>query len=147
MYGRRGGTKPGGNVPSGLSKGTISCTRGYPNVMRPSLYKFIRYGLTNKLFKNSYVMLLIMRELFCLNALWKVKSSHENKKFLMKRKLFIKDKRFFEVLLCYKDKVSNESTSLCLKVIRYLFLWNVKFYNHESYSILWEEVYKEKFSY
>ena len=65
----------------------------------------------------------------------------------MKRKLFIKDKRFFEVLLCYKDKVSNENISLCLKVIRYLFLWNVKFYNHESYSILWEEVYKEKFSY
>ena len=52
-----------------------------------------------------------------------------------------------EVLLCYKDKVSDESTSLCLKVIRYLFLWNVKFYYHESYSILWEEVYKEKFSY
>ena len=52
-----------------------------------------------------------------------------------------------EVLLCYKDKVSDESTSLCLKVIRYLFLWNVKFYDHESYSILWEEVYKEKFSY
>ena len=52
-----------------------------------------------------------------------------------------------EVLLCYKDKVSEESTSLCLKVIRYLFLWNVKFYDHESYSILWEEVYKEKFSY
>ena len=102
---------------------------------------------TNQYVMNSYVMLLIMRELFCLNALWKVKSSHENKKFMMKRKLFIKDKRFFEVLLCYKDKVSNESTSLCLKVIRYLFLWNVKFYNHESYSILWEEVYKEKFSY
>ena len=52
-----------------------------------------------------------------------------------------------EVLLCYKDKVSNESTSLCLKVIRYLFLWNVKFYDHESYSILLEEIYKEKFSY
>ena len=52
-----------------------------------------------------------------------------------------------KVLLCYKDKISDESTSLCLKVIRYLFLWNVKFYDHESYSILWEEVYKEKFSY
>ena len=26
-------------------------------------------------------------------------------------------------------------------------LWNVKFYDHESYNILWEEVYKEKFSY
>ena len=82
---------------------------------------------TNQYVMNSYVMLLIMRELFCLNALWKVKSSHENKKFLMKRKLFIKDKRFFEVLLCYKDKVSNESTSLCLKVIRYLFLWTLSF--------------------
>ena len=27
-----------------------------------------------------------------------------------------------EVLLYFKDKVSDESTSLCLKVIRYLFL-------------------------
>ena len=52
-----------------------------------------------------------------------------------------------EVLLYYKDKSSDESTSLCLKVIRYLFLWNVKFYDHERYSILWEEVYKEKFFY
>ena len=24
-------------------------------------------------------------------------------------------------------------------------LWNIKFYDHESYNILWEEVYKEKF--
>ena len=26
-------------------------------------------------------------------------------------------------------------------------LWNVKFYDHESYNSLWEEGYKEKFSY
>ena len=52
-----------------------------------------------------------------------------------------------EVLLYYKDTASDESTNLRLKVIRYLFLWNVKFYDLESYSILWEEVYKEKFSY
>ena len=52
-----------------------------------------------------------------------------------------------EVLLYYNDQTSDENTSLRLKVIRYLFLWNVKFYYHESYSILWEEVYKEKFSY
>ena len=55
--------------------------------------------------------------------------------------------KIYGVLLYYKDKASNESTSLCLKVIRYLFLWNVKFYDHERYSILWEEVYKEKCSY
>ena len=80
---------------------------------------------------------------------------YEKLKALMKRNLWWKEKLFFKgksfwssiVLLCYKDKVSDESTSLCLKVIKYLFLWNVKFYDHESYSILWEEVYKEKFSY
>ena len=60
----------------------------------------------------------------------------------------IKDKESDEnVLLFYKDKASDESISLCLKVIRYLFLWNVKFYDYKSYNILWEEVYKEKFSY
>ena len=26
-------------------------------------------------------------------------------------------------------------------------LWNVKFYDYESFNILWEEVYKEKSSY
>ena len=26
-------------------------------------------------------------------------------------------------------------------------LWNIKFYDYESYNILWEEAYKEKFSY
>ena len=26
-------------------------------------------------------------------------------------------------------------------------LWNVKFYDLECYNILWEKVYKEKFSY
>ena len=62
--------------------------------------------------------------------------------------LCFKDKEFDEnVLVFSKDKAVDESTSLCLKVIRYLFLWNVKFYDYESYSILWEEVYKGKFSY
>ena len=50
-------------------------------------------------------------------------------------------------MLRFKDKASNESTSLCLKVIEYLFLWNVKFYDNESYNILREEVYEEKFCY
>ena len=27
------------------------------------------------------------------------------------------------------------------------YLWNVMLYDYESYNILWEEVYKEKFSY
>ena len=48
-------------------------------------------------------------------------------------------------MLRFKDKASNESTSLCLKVIKYMFLWNVKFYDNESYNILREEVYEEKF--
>ena len=58
-------------------------------------------------------MLLIMREWFCLYALWKVKSSHE-KNFMMKKKKNCSLKiRVSEVLLCYKDKTSDESTSLC----------------------------------
>ena len=62
--------------------------------------------------------------------------------------LCFKDKEFDEnVLVFSKDKVVDESTSLCLKVIRYLFLWNVKFYDYESYNILREEVYEEKFFY
>ena len=100
---------------------------------------------------NSYVLLLIMRELFCLNALWKVKA-------LMKRSFWWKEVfdekkscslkiKISKVLLCFKGKASDESTSLCLKVIRYLFLWNVKFYDYESYNILREEVYEEKFCY
>ena len=39
---------------------------------------------TNQYIMNSYIMLLIMREWFCLNALWKVKNYHEKKKFMMK---------------------------------------------------------------
>ena len=75
-----------------------------------------------------------------LKALMKIRS------FWWKESCSLKIK-VYEVLLCYKDKVSDESTNLHLKVIRYLFLWNVKFYDHERYNILWEEVYKEKFSY
>ena len=145
MYGWWGGTKPGGDVPLGLPKGTISYTWGHPNVMRPSLYRLIRYGLTNKLFMNSY-MLLIMREWFCLNASWKVKSSHE-KKFLIKKKSCSLKIKVSEVLLYYKDTTFDESTNLRLKFIIYLFLWNVKFYDHKRYSILWKEVHKENFSY
>ena len=71
---------------------------------------------------------------------WQEEVSNEKKSCSLKIKVS-------EVLLCYKSKVSDKSTSLCLKVIRYLFLWNVKFYDHERYSILWKEVYKENFSY
>ena len=86
------------------------------------MYKLIRYELTNMLFMNNYIILLIMREWFCLNALWKVKKSHEKLKNLMKiwkeevsvenRSCSLKIK-VFEVLLRFKDKVSDESTSLC----------------------------------
>ena len=70
----------------------------------------------------------------------------EIKSFWWKERCSLKIK-VSEVLLCYKDKLSDENTSLCLKVIRYLFLWNVKFYDYESYNILREEVYEEKFCY
>ena len=75
-----------------------------------------------------------------LKALMKIRS------FWWKESCSLKIK-FSEVLLYYDDKASDENTSLRLEIIRYLFLWNVKFYDHERYSILWKEVYKEKFSY
>ena len=68
---------------------------------------------------NSYIMLLIMREWFYLNALWKIESSYEKKSCSFKIKiskvlLCFKDKESDEnVLVFYKDKVSDESTSLC----------------------------------
>ena len=71
---------------------------------------------------------------------WQEEVSNEKKSCSLKIKVS-------EVLLYYKDTASDESTNLRLKVIRYLFLWNVKFYDHERYRILWEEVYTEKFSY
>ena len=62
--------------------------------------------------------------------------------------LCFKDKEYDEKVLVFcKDKAADESTSLCLKVIRYQFLWNVKFYDYESYNILWEKVYEETFCY
>ena len=78
---------------------------------------------------------------------------YEKLKALMKRRSFCWNEscslkiKVSEVLLYYKGKASDESTSLCLKIIRYLFLWNVKFYDNESYNILREEVYEEKFCY
>ena len=70
---------------------------------------------------NSYIMLLIMREWVCLNALRKVKSSHEKKSCSLKIKvsevlLCFKDKKSDEkVLVFYKNIASDESTSLCWK--------------------------------
>ena len=65
-----------------------------------------------------------------------------------------------EVLLCFKDKESDEKVlvfwkdKVLMKVqVRFkklsdiCSLWNVKFYDYESYDILREEDYKEKFSY
>ena len=68
---------------------------------------------------NNYIMLLIMREWFCLNVLWKVKNSQEKRNCSLKIRVFkvllcFKDKEYDEnVLLFCKDKASDESTSLC----------------------------------
>ena len=71
----------------------------------PNKYKFIRYGLTNKLFINSYIMLLIMREWFCLNAFWKVKRSLWWKEVYDKKKSCFLKIRVFEVLYALKIKL------------------------------------------
>ena len=84
---------------------------------------------------------------------WKEQVFDEKKSCSLKIKvsevlLCFKDKESDEKVLVFgKDKVYDESTSLCLKVIKYLFLWNVKFYDNKSYNILQEEVYEEKFCY
>ena len=58
-------------------------------------------------------MLLIMREWFFLNALWKVQNSHEWKEVYDEKKSCSLKIRGSEVLLRFKDKTSDESTSLC----------------------------------
>ena len=57
---------------------------------------------------NNYIMLLIMGEWFCLNALWKFESSHEKKSYSLKIKIS-------EVLLCFKDKESDENVPVFYK--------------------------------
>ena len=70
-------------------------------------------------------MLLIMRELFYLNSLWKVKALMKEEVFDEKKRCSLKIK-VSKVLLCFKDKESDEkmlvfgkekvydeSTSLC----------------------------------
>ena len=61
---------------------------------------------------NSYIMLLIMREWFYLNALWKVKNSHEWEVYDEKKSYSLKI-RVSQVLLRFKDRAFDESTSLC----------------------------------
>ena len=51
---------------------------------------------------------MILFKWFCLNALWKVKSSHE-KKFMRKRKSCSLKIKISKVLLCFKDKESDEN--------------------------------------
>ena len=55
---------------------------------------------------NSYIILLIMREWCCLNALWKVKSSHE--KVSDEKKSCSLKIKVSEVLLYFKDKKFDE---------------------------------------
>ena len=58
-----------------------------------------------------------------------------------------KDKESDEkVLVFYKDKLLMKVQVYVKKLSDIYSLWNVKLYDHESYNILWEEVYKEKFS-
>ena len=51
---------------------------------------------------------MILFKWFCLNALWKVKNSHE-KKFMRKRKSCSLKIKISKVLLCFKDKESDEN--------------------------------------
>ena len=67
------------------------------------MYKLIRYELTNMLFMNNYIILLIMTEWFYLNALWKVKGLMKRRSFWWKEKLFFKDKCFWS--FCYSLKI------------------------------------------
>ena len=61
---------------------------------------------------NNYIMLLIMKEWFYLNALWKVKKISWKEVYDEKKSCYLKI-RVSEVLLHFKDKASDESTNLC----------------------------------
>ena len=59
-----------------------------------------------------------------------------------------KDKESDEkVLVFYKKKFFDENKSYVKKLLHICSLWNVKFYDSESYNILWEKVYEGKFCY
>ena len=103
---------------------------------------------TNQYVMNNYIMLLIMREWFCLDALWKVKNSHE-KTFMMKRKSVLYRWKFLK--FCCTLKIKNLIKMFrCSVKIKFLMkvqvyvkklsaifsLWNIKFDNYESYNIL-----------
>ena len=55
-------------------------------------------------------MLLIMREWFCLNALWKAKNSYEKKKY---------DEAFYNFF--FKDKVTE--LCLCSLLCPFIIIW------------------------
>ena len=67
----------------------------------------------------------------------------------MKRKVIHLKIRVSEILLCFKDKESDEKVLVFCKdkVFDKSTSLNVKFYDYESYNILREEVYEEKFCY
>ena len=83
-----------------------------------------------------------------LNALWKVNSSYGKKEVSDEKKSCSLKIKVSEVLLCFKDKESNENVcfvkiKLLMKVQVYVkrlsdicSLWNFKFYDLESYTIL-----------
>ena len=64
---------------------------------------------TNQYVMNNYIMLLIMREWFCLNTLWKLKSSHETK-FMIKH-----------FIVFFKDKVTE--LGLCSLLRHFMIIW------------------------
>ena len=64
--------------------------------------------------------------------------------FWWKEKLFFKDKSFWSSIIL---KIKLLVEAYVKKLSDICSLRNVKFYDYESYNILWEEVYKEKFCY
>ena len=57
---------------------------------------------------NNYIILWSWENDFCWSVLWKVKSSNEKKSSSLKIKIY-------EVLLCFRNKVSNEKVLVFYK--------------------------------
>ena len=87
---------------------------------------------TNQYVMKKYIILLIMREWFCLNALWKVKKSHENMKrrsFWWKEKLFFKDKCFWSFCCFLKIKfMTKAQVYVNIKMLSFVIMRVIIFY-------------------
>ena len=108
----------------------------------PIMYIFIKYELTNMLFINNYIILLIMREWFCWDALWKVKALMKRRSFWWKEKMSFKDKCFWSFCCSLKIKfLTKVQVYVNIKMLSFVTMKVIIFYEKKfmkkSFVILW----------